>query len=162
MTPAQLKRYLATLLQKNLKTSTMVWGPPGIGKSSIVQQLAQENDFDFVDLRLSQLAPTDLRGLPVAEAGLSKWYPPEFLPQEGRGILFLDELNMAPPALQGVAQQLILDRQIGSYRLPEGLSGQRVTAKKTELRCLICPRRWRIASCIYRSNPISRVLKPMP
>jgi MoxR-like ATPase len=120
MTPAQLKRYLATLLQKNLKTSTMVWGPPGIGKSSIVQQLAQENDFDFVDLRLSQLAPTDLRGLPVAEAGLSKWYPPEFLPQEGRGILFLDELNMAPPALQGVAQQLILDRQIGSYRLPEG------------------------------------------
>jgi ATPase family associated with various cellular activities (AAA) len=120
MTPTQLKRYLATLLQQNLKTSTMIWGPPGIGKSSIVQQLAQDNQMGFVDLRLSQLAPTDLRGLPVAEAGLSKWYPPEFLPQDGRGIFFLDELNMAPPALQGVAQQLILDRQIGSYRLPEG------------------------------------------
>lgn len=120
MNPAQLKRYLATLLQHNLKNSTMIWGPPGIGKSSIVQQLAKDQQLGFVDLRLSQLAPTDLRGLPVAEAGLSKWYPPEFLPQDGCGILFLDELNMAPPALQGVAQQLILDRQIGAYHLPDG------------------------------------------
>lgn len=119
MTPTQLKRYLATLIQQNLKTSTMIWGPPGIGKSSIVQQLAQENDRSCIDLRLSQLAPTDLRGLPVADEGISKWYPPEFLPESGRGILFLDELNMAPPALQGVAQQLILDRQVGSYHLPE-------------------------------------------
>lgn len=119
MTPTQLKRYLATLIQQDLKISTMIWGPPGIGKSSIVQQLAQENALSYIDLRLSQLAPTDLRGLPVADEGLSKWYPPEFLPESGRGIFFLDELNMAPPALQGVAQQLILDRQVGSYRLPE-------------------------------------------
>jgi MoxR-like ATPase len=69
---------------------------------------------------LSQLAPTDLRGLPVAEDGQSKWFPPEFLPKDGRGILFLDEINMAPPAMQGVAQQLILDRRVGSYRVPDG------------------------------------------
>jgi len=69
---------------------------------------------------LSQLAPTDLRGLPVAEDGMSKWYPSEFLPRGGKGILFLDELNMAPPAMQGVAQQLILDRKVGSYMVPPG------------------------------------------
>ncbi|MEH2320851.1 AAA family ATPase [Nostoc sp.] len=84
----------------------MIWGPPGIGKSSIVGQIAQEYDMDFVDVRLSQLAPTDLRGLPIAEDGISKWYPPEFLARGGKGILFLDELNIAPPAMQGVVQHL--------------------------------------------------------
>ncbi len=119
MTPTALKAYLNSILDKNLQISTMIWGPPGIGKSSIVAQLAKEHKIDFVDLRLSQLAPTDLRGLPVAEDGISKWYPPEFLPRSGKGILFLDELNMAPPAMQGVAQQLILDRRVGSYTVPE-------------------------------------------
>ena len=51
---------------------------------------------------------------------VAQWYPPEFLPKEGRGILFLDEINMAPPAVQGIAQQLILDRKVGSYRVPDG------------------------------------------
>ncbi|OYD90908.1 ATPase [Nostoc sp. 'Peltigera membranacea cyanobiont' 210A] len=120
MTPSDLKAYLDNLIRKNLQISTMIWGPPGIGKSSIVGQIAQEYDIDFVDVRLSQLAPTDLRGLPVAEDGISKWYPPEFLPRGGKGILFLDELNMAPPAMQGVAQQLILDRKVGSYVVPSG------------------------------------------
>lgn len=119
MTPNQLKTYLNQLVNQNIKISTMIWGAPGIGKSSIVSQIAQQHNIDFVDVRLSQLAPTDLRGLPVAEDGISKWYPPEFLPREGKGILFMDELNMAPPALQGVAQQLILDRQVGSYLVPE-------------------------------------------
>lgn len=98
----------------------MLWGPPGIGKSTIVAEVARQHDLQLVDLRLSQLAPTDLRGLPVAENGVSRWFPPEFLPTEGRGILFLDEINMAPPAMQGIAQQLILDRQVGSYRVPDG------------------------------------------
>ena len=120
MTPSQLKTYLNRLIGQNIKISTMIWGAPGIGKSSIVAQIAEECSIDFVDVRLSQLAPTDLRGLPVADDGISKWYPPEFLPRQGKGILFLDELNMAPPALQGVAQQLILDRRVGSYVVPEG------------------------------------------
>ncbi|ARV59890.1 ATPase [Nostocales cyanobacterium HT-58-2] len=119
MTPADLKAYLNNLLSQNLLLSTMIWGPPGIGKSSIVAQLACKHQIDFIDVRLSQLAPTDLRGLPVAEDGVSKWYPPEFLPRSGKGILFLDELNMAPPAIQGVAQQLIFDRRVGSYVVPE-------------------------------------------
>jgi MoxR-like ATPase len=120
MTPTELKTYLDRILTQRLQLSVMIWGAPGIGKSSIVAQLAQDYQLNFVDVRLSQLAPTDLRGLPVADNGISKWYPPEFLPQQGRGILFMDELNMAPPAMQGVAQQLILDRRIGSYEVPEG------------------------------------------
>lgn len=120
MNPEELKTYLDRLIANNLKISTMIWGAPGIGKSSIVKQIAIAHQLEFIDLRLSQLAPTDLRGLPVAENGVSKWFPPEFLPQQGQGILFLDEINMAPPAMQGMAQQLILDRRVGGYVVPEG------------------------------------------
>jgi AAA domain (dynein-related subfamily) len=120
MNPEDLKTYLDRLITNNLKISAMIWGPPGIGKSSIVAQLATIHQLEFIDIRLSQLAPTDLRGLPVATEGVSKWFPPEFLPQQGRGILFLDEINMAPPAMQGIAQQLILDRRVGSYVVPDG------------------------------------------
>lgn len=120
MTPVELEKFLGSVVEHSIKTSIMVWGPPGVGKSSIVAAVASESDFDFIDLRISQLAPTDLRGLPVAQDGLSKWFPPEFLPRGGSGILFLDEINMAPPSMQGVAQQLILDRRVGSYEVPEG------------------------------------------
>lgn len=120
MTPLELSEYLVTLVEQQIKLSLMLWGPPGIGKSSIVADVACRHGLQVVDLRLSQLAPTDLRGLPVAENGVSRWFPPEFLPTDGRGILFLDEINMAPPAMQGIAQQLILDRRVGSYRVPDG------------------------------------------
>ena len=113
MTPTELQTWLAGVAQNRLPLSVMIWGPPGIGKSSIVSQAAAGQDMQILDLRLSQLAPTDLRGLPVPEDGISRWYPPEFLPRDGQGVLFLDEINMAPPAMQGVAQQLILDRRVG-------------------------------------------------
>lgn len=121
MTPEALTTFLQKLVHHRLMFSTMIWGAPGIGKSSIVAQTAQAQHMEVIDVRLSQLAPTDLRGLPVAdhEQGISRWYPPEFLPRDGRGILFLDELNLAPPAMQGMAQQLILDRRVGSYVVPE-------------------------------------------
>ena len=118
MTPQELSPYLSGLVKNRLQLSVMLWGPPGIGKSSIVSDVAKANSLDLVDLRLSQLAPTDLRGLPVAEDGVSRWFPPDFLPTEGQGILFLDEINMAPPTMQGIAQQLILDRRMGSYVVP--------------------------------------------
>ena len=120
MTPEALGQFLGSLVAHELKLSAMIWGPPGIGKSSIVAQTAAAHGLEFIDLRLSQLAPTDLRGLPVAEGGVSRWYPPEFLPRGGKGVLFLDELNLAPPAMQGMAQQLILDRRVGSYEVPAG------------------------------------------
>lgn len=120
MTPAELTAFLETLVRHQVKLSTMIWGPPGIGKSSIVAQTAAAHGLACVDLRLSQLAPTDLRGLPVAEGGRARWYPPEFLPTDGTGVLFLDEINLAPPTMQGMAQQLVLDRRVGSYLVPEG------------------------------------------
>lgn len=120
MTPAELDVYLDGLVEHALDLSVMIWGPPGVGKSSIVAEVARRRDHRFIDVRLSQLAPTDLRGLPVPEDGEAKWFPPEFLPKDGKGILFLDEMNMAPPAVQGIAQQLILDRRVGNYVVPEG------------------------------------------
>lgn len=119
-TPKALISALTAILSHDIKLSLMIWGPPGVGKSSIVAQCADREGLKLIDLRLSQLAPTDLRGLPVPVDNVCMWYPPEFLPKDGRGILFLDEINMAPPAMQGVAQQLILDRKVGSYEVPEG------------------------------------------
>jgi MoxR-like ATPase len=120
MTPEALGEALAQFVANQVRHAIMIWGPPGVGKSSVVSRVAQEANLGFVDVRLSQLAPTDLRGLPVPHNGISRWFPPEFLPRDGNGILFLDELNMAPPTMQGVAQQLILDRKVGSYELPDG------------------------------------------
>jgi len=122
MNPRKLHQFLSTLVSKRLQQSVMIWGAPGIGKSQTVAEVAREAKIELIDLRLSQLAPTDLRGLPVADhdSRTARWYPPEFLPRTGEGILFLDELNMAPPAMQGIAQQLVLDREVGSYKLPEG------------------------------------------
>ncbi len=99
-----------------------IWGPPGIGKSSIVKQIAETNAYEFIDLRLSLMDPTDLKGIPFydKEEHQALWAPPSFLPKEGKGILFLDELNSAPPAVQASAYQLILDRKVGEYTLPEG------------------------------------------
>lgn len=118
MTPIELKNYLFSLISANIRYATMIWGKPGIGKSAIVAQICADNGLDFIDLRLSQLMPSDLRGIPVPEQRQTHWLPPAFLPTGGAGVLFMDEINMAPPALQGVAQQLILDRRVGDYCLP--------------------------------------------
>ena len=120
MNPVELESYLTHLIDGDVRLAVMLWGAPGVGKSSIVAQVAAAHDLEFIDVRLSQLAPTDLRGLPVAEDGVAKWFAPEFLPRCGRGVLFMDEINMAAPTMQGIAQQLILDRKVGSYTLPEG------------------------------------------
>lgn len=116
----QLTTFLNKIIETKIQSSIMIWGAPGIGKSSIISQVSKSNSLELIDLRISQLAPTDLRGIPVPGENIAQWYPPEFLPTEGSGILFLDEINMAPPAVQGIAQQLILDRKVGSYRVPEG------------------------------------------
>jgi hypothetical protein len=116
----KLTKYLNSIVKHNIQSSLMIWGAPGIGKSSVVQAVADKNGLELIDLRISQLAPTDLRGLPVPNNKTASWVPPDFLPTEGKGILFLDEINMAPPAVQGIAQQLILDRRVGSYKVPDG------------------------------------------
>jgi len=101
---------------------TFLWGAPGIGKSSIIRQIAREMGIGCIDLRLSLFDPTDLKGIPFyeRETHSALWAPPSFLPREGEGILFLDELNAAAPAVQASAYQLILDRRVGEYTLPDG------------------------------------------
>ena len=119
-TISSLTKSLNTLIENKVKHSVFIWGAPGIGKSSAVTQVAKDKDLELIDLRISQLAPTDIRGLPYTKDGRAHFAPPSFLPSDGEGILFLDELNMASPSVMGIAQQLILDRQVGDYKVPEG------------------------------------------
>lgn len=119
-TISSLTQSLNTLIKNKIQHSVFIWGAPGIGKSTAVRDVAQQNDMELVDLRISQLAPTDLRGLPYVEEGVAKFAPPTFLPQYGQGILFVDEFNMASPSMMGIAQQLILDREVGDYKVPDG------------------------------------------
>ena len=104
------------------KVPTFLWGAPGIGKSSIVKQIADSKKIGFIDLRLALMDPTDLKGIPFydKDSHSALWASPAFLPREGEGILFLDELNSAPPSVQASAYQLILDRKVGEYELPDG------------------------------------------
>lgn len=120
MKASNLTKTIQSLVEQ--KVPTFLWGAPGIGKSSIVKQIAQEKSIGFIDLRLALMDPTDLKGIPFydKESHTALWAPPAFLPSKGEGILFLDELNSAPPSVQASAYQLILDRKVGEYVLPEG------------------------------------------
>ncbi len=120
MQATRLKEVLGKLLEQ--EWAVFLWGAPGIGKSSIVHQVAEERNLPVVDLRATLLDPTDLRGIPMLKDGTAVWCPPAFLPKEGDtpGILFLDELNAAPPLVQAGMYQLVLDHAVGEYRLPEG------------------------------------------
>lgn len=122
MRSSYAKTTIESLIESQIPT--FLWGAPGIGKSSIIKQIAKEKNLECIDLRLSLLDPTDLKGIPFyeRESHTALWAPPSFLPREGEGILFLDELNAAAPAVQASAYQLILDRRVGEYELPKGWS----------------------------------------
>jgi hypothetical protein len=105
-------------------TPVMLWGPPGVGKSQIVAKIAAQHNVPLIDIRLSQMEPTDLRGIPFRSGNLVEWSIPSVLPNAERhgpaGILFLDEITSAPPTVSAAAYQLILDRRLGEYEVPEG------------------------------------------
>jgi len=87
----------------------------------VIHQLAAELAIPLRDILALLLDPVDLRGLPfLGSDGRSKWAMPDFLPQDGEGILFLDELNAAPAMVHASCYQLVLDRKLGEYTLPEG------------------------------------------
>src|SRR5258707_6559140 len=97
-----------------------IWGSPGIGKSAVIRQLASALKLPLQDIRALLLDPVDLRGLPfLGPDGRSKWATPDFLPADGSGVLFLDELNAAPAMVQASCYQLVLDRKLGEYTLPD-------------------------------------------
>ena len=105
-------------------TPVMLWGPPGVGKSQIVAQVAERNGAPMIDIRLSQMEPSDLRGIPFRVEQRVEWAIPAMLPdkqQHGeQGILFLDEITSAAPSVSAAAYQLILDRRLGQYQVPAG------------------------------------------
>ena len=125
--------HLTTVLDKEFSstkeghhTPVMIWGAPGVGKSQIILQVAKKHNVPLIDIRLSQMEPSDLRGIPFRTDELVEWAVPAMLPDATRhgseGILFLDEITSAPPSVSAAAYQLILDRKLGQYEVPDGWS----------------------------------------
>ena len=127
VTSAQARNSLLTAFK--VQRPLFLWGPPGIGKSELVEGIARDMGGLMIDLRLGQMEPTDIRGIPFynKDSGKMDWAPPVELPDEETAsqypivVLFLDELNSAPPSVQSAAYQLILNRRIGKYVLPKNV-----------------------------------------
>ena len=113
----------------NVRRPVFLWGPPGIGKSDIVKQIGEDAKREVIDVRLALWEPTDIKGIPYFDSndGTMRWAPPSELPnaemaaQHKQIILFLDEMNSAAPAVQAAAYQLILNRRVGTYHLPDNV-----------------------------------------
>lgn len=124
VSPNEAKRSIRKCIK--IQRPVFMWGPPGIGKSDIVKQIGLEQDREVIDVRLSLWEPTDIKGIPYfnPEEHTMTWAPPAELPTdpESTAILFLDELNSAAPATQAAAFQLVLNRRVGTYVLPKGVS----------------------------------------
>ena len=127
VTSLQAKKSLLKAFQ--VKRPLFLWGPPGIGKSELVEGITNDLNGLMIDLRLGQMEPTDIRGIPFYNKDIGKmdWAPPVELPDEATAaqypivVLFLDELNSAAPSVQSAAYQLILNRRIGKYKLPDNV-----------------------------------------
>lgn len=119
MRPSDVAQGLSALIPT--QRPIFLWGPPGVGKSSLVSQGAQTLGLAVCDVRAVLLDPVDLRGIPAVNGDhRAHWCQPDFLPRDGQGVLFLDELAQAPPLVQSACLQLTLDRKIGEYVLPDG------------------------------------------
>lgn len=134
MRPSEVALSIKGIVEHGNHTPIFIWGPPGVGKSAVVKQVTEDLDIGFIDVRALLLDPTDLRGIPFpstmlgdsAKGATVRWLSASFMPREERdgerGVFFLDELNAAPPLVQAACYQLVLDRRVGEYILPEGWS----------------------------------------
>ena len=125
VTPMEARDVIVSVVKKQERDLPIIlWGSPGIGKSSIVKQATQELGIGLIDIRLLLFDPVDFR-IPYLEEtkdGKKKtmFARPHFLPESGEGIIFWDELTSAPPSIQGAAYQIILDRRLGEHKLADG------------------------------------------
>src|SRR5712692_7367454 len=117
LTQTQLSDFL---LNVAIVRPVFIWGQPGIGKSSLVQEFAAQVGLDCVSLLGSQLAPEDLIGVPQIVDGTSRFCPPTMIARKEPYCLFLDELNACSHEVQKAFYSLIHERRIGEYSLPEG------------------------------------------
>jgi hypothetical protein len=108
------------LLNVAISRPVFVWGPPGIGKSSLVRDFADQLGIPCVSLLGSQLAPEDLIGVPQIVDGTSVFCPPRSIARVEPYCLFLDELNACSHEVQKAFYSLIHERRLGEYTLPEG------------------------------------------
>jgi SpoVK/Ycf46/Vps4 family AAA+-type ATPase len=124
VTPNQASQFLTASINQPKPKPVFLWGPFGVGKSSIVRDVANAMGIGFIDARLSQLSSVDLRGLPAVDGEFATFKLPDWLPRTerdgDRGVLFLDELTLAAPSVQGAAYQLLQERELGDYKLPHG------------------------------------------
>ena len=122
--PSELAPTLALLVEA--RQPAILWGAPGCAKSALAQQVAADAARAYVDVRALLLDPVDLRGIPWRDGdGRTRWAPPAFLPpadDPGRWLINLEELPSAVPMVQAALYQLVLDRKVGEYELPEGAS----------------------------------------
>ncbi len=129
LTITSIQTRKALLSAFKIQRPVFLWGPPGIGKSEVVAEVAEELGGHMIDLRMAQMEPTDIRGIPYfnKENGKMDWAPPVDLPDEELAsqypivVLFLDEMNSASPAVQAAGYQLILNRRVGKYKLPDNV-----------------------------------------
>ena len=128
VTPNSAKNSIKHALKK--KRPIFLWGAPGIGKSEIVEQICNTfSNSHLIDIRLSLWEPTDIKGIPYfdSNSGTMVWGAPSELPSEEFAaqfdhiVLFLDEMNSAAPSVQAAAYQLILNRRVGTYKLPDNV-----------------------------------------
>ena len=129
LTVTSVQARKAILKAFKVKRPVFLWGPPGIGKSEVVSEITEELGGFMIDLRMAQMEPTDIRGIPFFNKDIGKmdWAPPIDLPDEELAsqypivCLFLDEMNSAAPAVQAAGYQLILNRRVGKYKLPDNV-----------------------------------------
>jgi ATPase family associated with various cellular activities (AAA) len=121
------KREIKVAMRK--KRPIFLWGPPGIGKSELIADICEEMGGKLYDLRLALMDPSDLKGVLYYNTELhnATWSAPPDLPSKETAakypvvVLFLDEMNSAPPATQAAAYQLVLNRRVGTYELPDNV-----------------------------------------
>lgn len=119
ITLSQAKKLIKSLSSTQ---SLLLLSPPGIGKSDIVNQIANENNLEVRSLLGTQIAPEDVSGIPKIIGERSVFCPPRvLLPENAKPFcLFLDELPATSPDVQKAFYSLLLERRIGEYKLPEG------------------------------------------